>query len=102
MYVTMHCTQPIKLQFPLFLVTVLTNKLGILTILFLQCGYCFYQGLFEFWLLNISVGGAGSDANLTYYRIPVIVLLQRLIKAFSIKKKRCQNPKHIQARSGWH
>ena len=49
MYVTMQCTctQPIKLQFPLFLVTVLTNKLVILTILFLQCGYCSYQGLFD-------------------------------------------------------
>ena len=29
--------RPIKLQFPLFLATVLTNKLVILTILFLQC-----------------------------------------------------------------
>ena len=34
MYVTMHCTQQIRLQFPLFLVTVLTNKLVILTIFF--------------------------------------------------------------------
>ena len=31
-------TRLIKLQFPLFLATVLTNKLVILTILFLQCG----------------------------------------------------------------
>ena len=30
----------IKLQFPLFLVTVLSNKLVILTILFLQCVDC--------------------------------------------------------------
>ena len=34
MYVTMQRTQPINLQFLLFLVTVLTNKLFILTILF--------------------------------------------------------------------
>ena len=48
MYVTMQHTQPIKLQYPLFLVTVLTNKLVILKILFLQCGCCIYQGFFEY------------------------------------------------------
>ena len=37
----------IKLQFPLFLATVLTNKLVILTILFLQCGCSSYRGLFD-------------------------------------------------------
>ena len=42
MYVTMQHTQPIRLQFPLFL-----NKSVILTILFLQCGCCSYQGLFD-------------------------------------------------------
>ena len=47
MYVTMQRTQPIRLPFPLFLVTVLTNKLVILTILYLQCGCCSYRGLFD-------------------------------------------------------
>ena len=42
MYITVPCChnnlhQPINLQFPLFIATVLTNKLIILTILFLQC-----------------------------------------------------------------
>ena len=43
-------TQPIKLQLPLFLATVLTNNLVILTILFLQCK----QLAFYLWT-NINV-----------------------------------------------
>ena len=42
MYITVIAvitTRPIKLQFPLFLATVLTNKLVILSISFLQCMY---------------------------------------------------------------
>ena len=44
MYIVCHHAvitnyRPIKLQFPLFLATVLTNELVILTILFLQCEY---------------------------------------------------------------
>ena len=48
MYIVCHHAvitnyRPIKLQFPLFLATVLTNELVILTILFLQCRIDFIQ-----------------------------------------------------------
>ena len=37
--ITTYTTQPIKILFPLSLVTVVTNKLVTLTIVFLQCIY---------------------------------------------------------------
>ena len=73
MYVTMQPIQPIKLQFPLFLanVNVLTNKLVIFTILFLQC--CNYFFIPEFYfpcIFNFNIVIAPQKIN--YVNLPLV------------------------------